>query len=143
MAVMIVSKEVGVLEDKKIEVGKEWKNYTLTFSKGEFANCAIEMFMQSKAVQIDDIKVTSVQTSIIPPVVLDATNYTGDSFIAHWEPTEEAESYLFSLYKKETAAASVKQNFETIKATANGLMDKTNSVIPEGWTIGLDRKSVV
>lgn len=138
MAVMIVSKEVGVLEDKKIEVGKEWKNYTLTFSKGEFANCAIEMFMQSKAVQIDDIKVTSVQTSIIPPVVLDATNYTGDSFIAHWEPTEEAESYLFSLYKKETAAASVKQNFETIKATANGLMDKTNSVIPEGWTIGLD-----
>lgn len=137
MSVTLINSEKGTLESSQLEIGKEWSEYTVKFSKGEFKSCAIEFAMASAAVLLDDIKVVSKQTSIVPPTPAAATDFTTDGFTAHWNPTADADSYLFSLYEMNTDKATTTETFDGIKATADGMVDTTDPNYPEGWGIVL------
>ena len=137
MSVTLINSEKGTLESSQLEIGKEWSEYTVKFSKGEFKSCAIEFAMASAGVLLDDIKVVSKQTSIVPPTPTAATDFTTDGFTAHWNPTADADSYLFSLYEMNTDKATTTETFDGIKATADGMVDTTDPNYPEGWGIVL------
>lgn len=138
MFVLLMGTTAGVLENRNKEITKEWQDFALNFTDGDFTNCLIQISMASAKVLIDDIKVTSRQTSIIAPVTLEAADIKPDGFTARWQPTDEAESYLLSLYEKDVAGATVKEGFEGIASTGDGSMiDTANPEYPEGWDIDL------
>lgn len=47
---------------------------------------------------IDDVKVYDVNMFLKCPELLPYTDYTDDSFMAHWKPVQGAEKYLISVY---------------------------------------------
>ncbi len=127
----------GELEKQTVEVGKSWQTFEAHFTKGGFTGHVLQMFMDKAAVLIDDIKVTSVATSIIAPTATAATNYTADGFTANWQPTDEAESYLLSVYETDISEATVTEGFDGIRRTADGKVDESSPGYPNGWTIVL------
>lgn len=137
MTVALIHSEKGTLENSQLVIGKTWEEYSVTFSKGEFRSCALEFSMYSAAVLLDDIKVVSKQTSIIPPVPAGATDFNADGFTANWYPTKEAESYLLSLYEMNMDKATTSESFDGINSTADGMVDSSNPNYPEGWQIVL------
>ena len=127
----------GELEKQTVEVGTSWKTCEAHFTKGGFSGCILQLSMAKGAVLLDDIKVTSVATSIIPPVATAATDYTADGFTANWQPTDEAESYLLSVYETDISKSTVTEGFDGIRRTADGKVDASSPNYPEGWTIVL------
>ena len=73
----------------------------------------------------------------MPPTPAAATDFTTDGFTVHWNPTADADSYLFSLYEMNTDKATTTETFDGIKATADGMVDTTDPNYPEGWGIVL------
>lgn len=135
MAVILSSVD-GRIEAKMVDVTPEWNDFTVTFSKGRFEDCYIEITMKDEKVLIDDFSVKSVATSIPAPVATMATAFTTDGFTANWDVTEEADKYLLTLYKKDTDKAKTIIDFEDLNVLPDGLhLDATNPGTPEGWTI--------
>lgn len=130
------------LESKSADITPEWKSYEITFTKGEFTGCLIQFAMISEKVLIDDIRVTSVQTAIPAPQALEATDFKRDGFTAHWNPTDQASSYLLNLYEKKVDEAVTVVDFENVNVIpGTNLIDPSNTGLPEGWTFvyGLTR----
>lgn len=135
MAVMLGSTSAGRLEASTVSVTPQWQNFSVSFTKGRFEGCLIQWTMLKEKVLIDDITVTSVQTSIPAPVATAATNFTADGFTANWEPTDEAESYLLTVYERNSAEATTIVDFENLNLTADGShIDADKPGFPEGWT---------
>lgn len=134
MAVIINSTR-GRLEAQTVKVTPEWQDYSLSFTKGAFSGCLIEMSMLQEKVLIDDITVAAVQTSIPAPVATAATDFTDTGFTANWLPTDEAESYLLSIYERDSKAASSLVDFEGLNLIDDDKhIAADNSGLPEGWT---------
>lgn len=126
----------GRLESKSIDVTPEWQSYTVKFSKGEFSGCLIQLAMLTEEVLVDDITVTALQTSIPAPRATAATAYTPDGFTANWEASEQAESYLLTVYEKMVDEAVVIEDFENLNILAGThKLDKNNPGFSEGWTV--------
>ncbi len=126
MNVILVSKNKGILENTTVTVTPEWKNFEVKMTKGEFTACMLEFFTNNDKVFFDDLKVTSVQTSIIPPAALSASNYTVNGFTANWNGTADAEKYLLSVFKMDVAGATHTESFE-------------GESYPAGWTIDVSK----
>lgn len=134
----------GRLESKTIDVTSQWQTFELKFTQGEFSGCLIQFAMESEEVLIDDIYVSSVQTSIPAPLAKDATDYTLDGFTANWEPTRQADKYLLTIYEKKVEEAVNITEFDDLNIIAGShKLDKTNPGFPDGWTIayGLTRNA--
>lgn len=135
MAIILGSTTAGRLEAQTVNITPAWKDYTVTFSKGQFQNCLIQWTMLKEKVLIDDICVKSVQTSIPAPVALAASDFTDKGFTAHWKPTDEAESYLLTVYERDIKSATTVVDFESINLDADGKhINAANPGFPQGWT---------
>ncbi len=126
----------GRLESTSIDVTPEWHTYTVKLSKGKFSGCLIQLAMLNEEVLVDDITVTSVQTSIPAPQATAATAYTTDGFTANWQAAEQAESYLLTVYEKKVAEAIVIEDFDNLNIlSGTHKLDKNDPGFSEGWTV--------
>lgn len=95
----------------------EWKAYSTTLTLGT-ANDYFQMWTNSGEWLVDDIKIESGGTPA--PVILPATNFTGTSFTANWEPVDGAVEYLLSVFYEDSELGSyvyVIQN-QTVQGTS-------------------------
>lgn len=121
---------------QEVTVGKQWKTYSYTFTTGWFQYTGLQFFpYTTDAVLIDDIHVERVKTSIMPPTVLEPTNMGETGFTAMWEPTDDADHYLLSVYSKTPSkdVLSVSEGFDGIKADSEGRVDEANANYPADW----------
>ena len=126
----------SALERTTADITPQWKDYTVSFSRGEFSGCLIQMSMSTEKVLVDDIKVTAVQTSIPAPVALPATNFTADGFTANWESSAQADSYLLTVYEKKVEEAITIEDFDNLNIIAGtNKLDKNDPGFTEGWTV--------
>lgn len=132
---VILNSTVGRLEAATVTVTPEWQDFSVDFSKGLFSGCLVEMSMLKEKVLIDDLTVTSVQTSIPAPIATAATDFTDNGFTANWLPTDEAESYLLTVYERDVEKASSLVDFEGLNLTEDGKhIVSDDSGLPEDWT---------
>lgn len=134
----------GRLESKTVDVTLEWQTFELEFSKGEFSGCLIQFAMASEEVLVDDIYVTSSQTSIPAPVAKEATDYTIDGFTANWEPVRQADKYFLTIYEKQVDNAVSITDFDDLNIIEGShKLVKDDPGFPEGWSIayGLSRNA--
>lgn len=88
---------------------------------------AVEVFTQG-SVLIDQITVTTSKDYLSYPPIMPTTNMTGTQFTANWQAVQGAESYLFSLFKK---------NFTT-EGNAEYMLDFEDMELPtEGWIFNI------
>lgn len=126
----------GRLESRSVDVTPVWKDYSVSFSKGEFTACLIQLSMLKAEVLVDDIVVKAVQTSIPAPQATAATDYTADGFTANWEATTQADSYLLTVYEKKVGEAVTVEDFENLNILdGTNKLDKENPGFTEGWTV--------
>lgn len=95
----------------------EWKAYSTTLTLGT-ANDYFQMWTNNGEWLVDDIKIESGGTPA--PVILPATNFTGTSFTANWEPVDGAVEYLLSVFYEDSEQGSyvyVMQN-QTVEGTS-------------------------
>ena len=134
MAVILNSTQ-GRLEAHTIDVTAEWKTFTLEFKEGLFSVCLFEFSMLKEKVLIDDITITSVQTSIPAPTALNADNFTKEGFTAHWTAVEDADNYKVTVYSRDVEKATEKVDFEGLNLIDDGKhINSENSGLPEGWS---------
>lgn len=131
---VILNSTSGRLEARTVTVTPQWQSFRLDFSKGLFADCLIEISMLKEKVLIDDISITSVQTSLPAPTALPATDFKADGFTAHWTETADADHYLLTVYTRDAAKAIQTVDFENLNLTADGKhIDPSDPGLPEGW----------
>ena len=132
---VILNSPAGRLEARTVDVTPQWQNFSLEFKEGLFSDCLFEISMLKEKVLIDDMVITSVQTSIPAPVALSASDFSADGFTANWAPTAEAESYAVTLYERDSRKATSIVDFESLNLTEDGKqIVSENSGLPEGWT---------
>lgn len=132
---VIINSTVGRLEAKTVKVTPDWQDFSIDFSKGRFSGCLVEISMLKEKVLIDDLTVASVQTSIPAPVATAATDFTETGFTANWLPTDEAESYLLTIYERDSESASSLVDFEGLNLIDDDKhIAADNSGLPEDWT---------
>lgn len=125
----------GRLESKTIEVTPQWQSFEVQFSKGEFSGCLLQMTMLSEEVLIDDLTVSTKQTSIPAPLATEATNYVIGGFTANWEPSPAADRYLLTVYEKKVGESVTIADFDDLNILSGShKLDKTDPGFPEGWT---------
>ncbi len=133
MDVAILS-ENGRLETQYVDVTSEWKSYTLNFTKGGFSGCVMQFTMAQEEVLIDDIEVTTRQTKIPAPVATEVTDYIPGGFTAHWQGTNQADSYTVTIYEKKVSEAITVEDFEGLNLIAGtNLLNSSDPGFPEGW----------
>ncbi len=134
---VIINSTSGRLEARTITVGNQWQEFSAEFTEGLFSGCLVEFSMLKEKVLIDDIRITSVQTSIPAPEVLPASDFTSDGFTANWLPSVEADSYSVTIYERDVKSATSYVDFEDLNLTDDGKhIDPSNPGFPEGWTFG-------
>lgn len=76
----------------------------------------IQIWAENNEMLIDDIKLEQYQAPIDSPKALKWTDYTGDSFTAHWEAVEGADHYLFNcFYIRREGSEDVLPDYKYIK----------------------------
>lgn len=80
---------------QEILLTSEWNEFTVEFGEGA-PDTYIRIMTYSGEWFLDDFKVTS--EGLAPPVLLPAADYDGTSATAQWEPVENADSYIVTLY---------------------------------------------
>lgn len=118
-----------------INLTTDWQTFTLEANNGWFKETGIQFFSMSNVdYLVDDIKVTRVQTSIIPPDVHEPEAMNDTGFTAVWDSTETADDYLLSVYSKQDNpdVINVTETFDEIKTDDNGKLAEQPET-PEGW----------
>lgn len=77
--------------------GSVWSTVEVNLTKCP-SNAIIQIWSETTEVLIDDIKVEQYHSPIDSPKALKWTEYTGDSFVANWEPVEGADHYLLNVF---------------------------------------------
>lgn len=137
IAMIDANQETAYTELHNKSVTNEWQSYSLDFHEGTFRSSTLAFMMATQEVLIDDIRFVSVPTSIISPTVQAATDFTVDGFTANWLPTQDATSYLLSVYRKKIEDVTVVEGFDGINADENGMIDTASPNYPDGWEIGV------
>lgn len=70
------------------------------------------------------------------PVATDFSDYTGTTFVAHWNALGNGETGLLSVFTPKPAATAVSEDFSGICHT-NGKIDTANPNYPAGWTVSV------
>ena len=86
----------GILANP-VEVNTDWKEYRLTLEGGT-ADCSVRFWAGSYGGDLRNIKVLQVRPRLDVPVADRFTDFTGESFTAHWRAVEDAETYLLSVF---------------------------------------------
>lgn len=137
----------GPVDEITVNLTTEWQDFKMVSNKGTFAANNVFQFQAEECnMLIDDIKIVRTRNRIPAPVALAPINKSSSSFIAKWNPTKEAKSYLLNVFYKgmpENVIPETKvvEGFDAInlkddKATIN----TTNPNYPEGWTIDVSSK---
>ena len=135
MDVAILS-ESGRLETQYVDVKPEWSSYTLNFRKGDFSGCIMQFTMATEEVLIDDIKVATRQTKIPAPVATGITDYVPGGFTAHWQGTDQADSYVVTVYEKKVAEAITIEDFEGLNVIdGTNMLNTSDPGFTEGWQV--------
>lgn len=61
-------------------------------------NACVQIFSEYHEVLLDDIKIMQHQPEVDAPKALKWTDYTGDSFTAHWSKVEGADHYILNCF---------------------------------------------
>lgn len=86
----------GILANP-VEVNTEWKEYRLTLEGGT-ADCSVRFWAGSYGGDLRNIKVMQARPRLDVPVADMFTDFTGDSFTAHWRTVEGADRYLLNVF---------------------------------------------
>ncbi len=85
-------------EEQTIAVsGQSWSTYEVTLTKCP-ENAVIQIYTDENELLIDDIKVEQFKPEVEAPKALKWTEFTGDSFKAHWTKVANADHYVFNCY---------------------------------------------
>lgn len=136
----------GPVDSKTYVLTAEWQQYEFVSSKATFNNINIFQFSADGGeIMLDDIKVTRKRNRIPAPEINSPINVSATEFIASWNPTATAKSYLFNAYYKdmpegEVVKGMIEENFDGININADGMKINTdNPNYPEGWIIDLSK----
>lgn len=81
----------------------EWHDITIRFINYTSEPISIrigEGYVANEPFFVDDIQVFCAKTGIDAPVATEAAYFVKDGFTAFWEPSNDAESYLLSVYRR-------------------------------------------
>ena len=77
----------------------EWREYKFSFDK---KRTGTQFFFQfsgyDTALYLDDVEIKFLDPKLTAPVALGHSGFTNDGFTANWEPVEDADAYLISLF---------------------------------------------
>ncbi len=113
----------------------EWHEVEWVYNNTYGGDDCFVQFNTYNKVLLDDLKITSIFTSLPQPAPLPATNFTYDGFTAHWESVSRATDYLFTCWRDVPTSDQpgvMSCSFEEINHT-NGVIDIENPNFPEGW----------
>lgn len=109
--------------DLRLYASQGWKEVTFKVSNYSADNDGFIQFQNYGSVVLDNIKVTATNHFLASPKVLAETDFTGNSFTAHWQPTRMAHDYYLNLYKKVytgDANATYQLDFENVGEDGKG-----------------------
>lgn len=135
----------GPLDDKTYSLTGEWQQYEFRSSKATFSDmCIFQFTAEDGEVLLDDIEVTRKRNRIPAPTANAPVNVSPTEFIASWNPTPTAESYLLNVYYKampegEKVEGTLTESFDGISLKADGSIDTSAPNYPEGWVIDLSK----
>lgn len=110
-----------------VEVNTEWKEYSITLTGGT-ADCSVRFWGGSYMGLFRNLKVKQVRPDIDVPVADEFTDYTGDSFTAHWREVAGAQNYLLSIFSLDNEARNYVMQDREVSGTeykATGLNPET------------------
>lgn len=111
---------------KYVDIGNEWADYSYTFDidyTGDDACLQIDGVTYDNGKFIDDIRIERIGTFLSTPKATEATEYTGDSFVANWLPQIATDEYLltaFTSFIPEGEDITDKQNFDDADSLPEG-----------------------
>ncbi|MDE5797149.1 MAG: hypothetical protein K2H75_08550 [Muribaculaceae bacterium] len=109
----------------------EWITLTHTITNYSANTDGFIQFIGYGTLLLDDIRITSSSgTLLAPPQVMKPTDFTDDSFTAHWSTVRGAEDYYFRLYVSQPSDEEEKViNFGFEEDSA------AESQLPDDWTL--------
>ena len=86
-----------------VALTSEWAEYTYDFNvdyTGDDACLQINGITYDAGKYIDDLKIERIGTFLSTPRATEATEYTGDSFVANWQAQLATDDYLLTAYTR-------------------------------------------
>lgn len=116
----IPEEQYGTFDINSAE-GDGWMQVTLNFDNYTADNDGCIAFLTRYKFLIDDVHITTAQTFLASPVMLNWSNVTNTSFTANWMPVDRAFDYYINLWEYEGTDAEGKP---ILKRSYDGLSDE-------------------
>lgn len=136
--ILLSRKSLIDYERRQIDLTPEWQTFSFTSTRGSYEATGLQFMCNTTAtVLLDDIHLTQRKQSIAAPKAQEPIDADEYAFTAVWQPTTDATSYLLDVYSKEQQQGddSHVEQFATINASADGVIDATAPGYPTGWDI--------
>lgn len=135
--ILLSRKSLIDYERRQIDLTPEWQTFSFTSTKGSYEATGVQFMCNTTAtVLLDDIRLTQRKQSIAAPKAQEPIDADEYAFTAVWTPTADATSYLLDVYSKEQQGEDTHvEQFASINASADGVIDATQPGYPAGWDI--------
>ncbi len=100
-----------------VQVNTEWKEYRVTLEGGT-PDCSVRFWCGSYPGDLRNVKVMQVRPQLDIPVADTFTDFTGESFTAHWRQVEGADHYLLSVFTIDDDTRAYRMQDQVVEGTA-------------------------